>query len=271
MNISNTTSTQILFPNLSGKNSQIAAGDSFFPDPFPLQTDTFHIKSSAMAQTAPPMNEFNKETSPDKQGGIEKLPEKPGVTPKTTFTFRDFLDVINPLQHLPIVGNIYRAITHDEIKAPARILGGGLFGGMVGAAIGIVNSIFSKLTGKDIGEHVASLFKENDTIASHTQTDQDGEKKEALHASSPEGIPMASVSLTRTFPDALVETADSLQSSLEKNIGNIHPANNTTAPGLRSIPFEQRLALADYQRIAAQLQMFNNKDEPMESTLDLYH
>lgn len=270
MNISNTNSTQILYPNGQGRNSRIPGGDSFFPDPFPLQADTFHIKSAAIPQTAPPMNELNKETSPDKPDGTEKLPGKPGITPKTPFTFRDFLDVINPLQHIPIVGNIYRAITHDEIRAPARILGGGLFGGLMGAAIGVVNSVFSKLTGKDIGEHIASLFKENNTIASRTQTDPDGEKKEELHATSPEVPPMASVGPTRSFPDALVETANSIQSALEKNI-DILPADDITAPGQNSIPFEQRLALADYHRIAAQIHLFNNKEEPMGSTLDLYH
>ena len=53
---------------------------------------------------------------------------------KTSFTVRDFIDIINPLQHIPIVGTLYRNITHDEIKAPSRILGGGLFGGIVGAS-----------------------------------------------------------------------------------------------------------------------------------------
>lgn len=40
-------------------------------------------------------------------------------------TFGEFLDVINPLQHLPIISSIYRAATGDEISLGARLLGGG--------------------------------------------------------------------------------------------------------------------------------------------------
>ncbi|MGB6086494.1 MAG: hypothetical protein WBF74_07845, partial [Parvibaculum sp.] len=31
------------------------------------------------------------------------------------FGFSDFLDVINPLQHIPIVSSIYRELTGDEL------------------------------------------------------------------------------------------------------------------------------------------------------------
>ena len=39
-------------------------------------------------------------------------------------TFGDVLDVINPLQHIPVVSTIYRAITGDEISPGARVAGG---------------------------------------------------------------------------------------------------------------------------------------------------
>ena len=47
-------------------------------------------------------------------------------------TFDDFIDVINPLHHLPIVSTIYRAITGDQISVHARAMGGGLYGGPIG-------------------------------------------------------------------------------------------------------------------------------------------
>ena len=40
--------------------------------------------------------------------------------PPQDFTFDDFLDIINPLQHLPIVSMIYRAITGDNIGLAGR-------------------------------------------------------------------------------------------------------------------------------------------------------
>ncbi len=68
------------------------------------------------------------------------------------FSFRDFLDIINPLQHIPIVSTIYREVTGDKIGGFARIVGGALFGGPIGAVLGGANAIAAQETGKDIGE-----------------------------------------------------------------------------------------------------------------------
>jgi hypothetical protein len=54
-------------------------------------------------------------------------------------TFGDFLDVINPLQHIPVVSTVYRMITGDEIGMGARLAGGALYGGPLGfVAAGVV-------------------------------------------------------------------------------------------------------------------------------------
>ncbi len=74
------------------------------------------------------------------------------------FTFGDFVDLINPLQHLPIVSSIYRAVTGDEISPGARIVGDTLFGGIPGLIGGIVNVAIEEFTGKDLGEHAIALF-----------------------------------------------------------------------------------------------------------------
>ena len=49
-------------------------------------------------------------------------------------TFGDVLDVVNPLQHIPVLGNLYRRATGDSIDPATRIAGGALFGGPFGAA-----------------------------------------------------------------------------------------------------------------------------------------
>ncbi|MBV9862840.1 MAG: hypothetical protein JO267_11920 [Alphaproteobacteria bacterium] len=74
------------------------------------------------------------------------------------FGFHDLLDTINPLQHIPVISTVYRAITHDEPGAVSRIVGDGLFGGMTGFASSVVNVLVQASTGKDIGEHVLSLL-----------------------------------------------------------------------------------------------------------------
>ncbi len=79
--------------------------------------------------------------------------------PSAELRFEDFLDVINPLQHIPIVSSIYRAITGDEIAGPAKVMGGALFGGPLGFVAGIIDAIATQINGEDLGETaVAALF-----------------------------------------------------------------------------------------------------------------
>ena len=48
------------------------------------------------------------------------------------FNFLDLLDVINPLQHIPFVSTLYRALTGDTIAPASRVAGGAPFGGPIG-------------------------------------------------------------------------------------------------------------------------------------------
>lgn len=80
------------------------------------------------------------------------MPARPGLFGSEGFTFGDFLDVINPLQHIPIVSTIYRAVTGDTIKPGSRIAGDTLFGGPIGLAAGVIDAMVQESTGKDIGE-----------------------------------------------------------------------------------------------------------------------
>ncbi len=77
---------------------------------------------------------------------------------KDGFTFGDLLDIINPLQHIPVVSTVYRAITGDKIDAGARIIGGGLFGGPIGLAVSMVSGMVEETTGKDPGEHALAAL-----------------------------------------------------------------------------------------------------------------
>jgi hypothetical protein len=91
--------------------------------------------------------------------------------PEREISFGDFLDVINPLQHIPIVGTIYRALTGDEISPPASIFGGFLFGGPLGFVLAIANAIFEEASGQDLGETVLAALVGDDT-ATDVQTAQ---------------------------------------------------------------------------------------------------
>jgi len=74
------------------------------------------------------------------------------------FSFHDLLSIINPLQHIPVIGTLYRAITGDTIGAPEKIAGDTLYGGLWGAISSLADTAFQAVTGKDIGDTVLALF-----------------------------------------------------------------------------------------------------------------
>jgi len=74
------------------------------------------------------------------------------------FTFLDLLDIVNPLQHIPLISSVYRDLTGDEIDPASRVIGGTLFGGPVGTLAAMVNVSLEESTGKDMGDHVMAFF-----------------------------------------------------------------------------------------------------------------
>ena len=55
--------------------------------------------------------------------------------------FDDFLDIINPLQHLPVIGWAYRKITGDTINPIPAMIGGTLFGGGIGLLTSAIQEV----------------------------------------------------------------------------------------------------------------------------------
>jgi hypothetical protein len=74
------------------------------------------------------------------------------------FSFHDFLSIINPLQHLPVIGTLYRALTGDTIGTPEKIAGDTLYGGLWGAVASIADTAFAAVTGKDVGDTILAMF-----------------------------------------------------------------------------------------------------------------
>ncbi|SIS51062.1 hypothetical protein [Insolitispirillum peregrinum] len=82
------------------------------------------------------------------------------------FSFWDVLDMVNPLQHIPIVSTIYREITGDSIKDVSRVVGGALLGGPIGAAVALVDVGINQTTGKHIDEHMLAMVDGDGSTAS---------------------------------------------------------------------------------------------------------
>jgi len=68
--------------------------------------------------------------------------EETSIFGEDGFTFGDIIDIVNPLQHIPIVNAIYRKISGDTIAPAMQIAGGALFGGPLGAVISFVTTTF---------------------------------------------------------------------------------------------------------------------------------
>jgi len=117
------------------------------------------VRPSSAADTAPAEPApASSETRP--------VEEKPGIKwwSKGSFSFKDILDMLNPLQHLPVISTLYRKLTGDTIGGVARIIGGAIYGraGGIGSMISsVANAIFGAVTGKDMGERIyAAIFGE---------------------------------------------------------------------------------------------------------------
>ncbi|MBN8544066.1 MAG: hypothetical protein J0M34_07370 [Alphaproteobacteria bacterium] len=92
-----------------------------------------------------------------------KAASKSKDTEETEYGFWDFLDLINPLQHIPVVNTIYREVTGDTIKPEMKLAGGAALGGVFGFVSSLADVIFEQETGKDIGSTmVAAVFGDDD-------------------------------------------------------------------------------------------------------------
>lgn len=67
--------------------------------------------------------------------GQVNSPDKPADKDRSqeaSFGLSDVIDIINPLQHIPVISHLYQRMTGDTIGSVAEIVGGALFGGPIG-------------------------------------------------------------------------------------------------------------------------------------------
>ena len=82
------------------------------------------------------------------------------ASPDYGFSFDDLIDMVNPLQHIPVVGTLYRAITGDKMNTAPKILGDTLYGGVTGFVSSVADTIFEKVTGKSVGDTVLAMVED---------------------------------------------------------------------------------------------------------------
>ncbi len=94
------------------------------------------------------------------------------------FTFGDIIDIVNPLQHIPVVSQIYRKLSGDTIAPAMEIAGGALYGGPLGAVISIVSTAFqSQFHNKTETTDPDSPYMDNEATAIAGNLLQDSSQK----------------------------------------------------------------------------------------------
>jgi hypothetical protein len=119
---------------------------------------------------------------------IQQAPQ-PAAEDDSGFGFADFLDLINPLQHIPIVSPLYRPLTGDKIGTVERIAGDTLYGGLMGFAASVGDTLFEEITGKTVGDTVYAFL-----------TGESGESSTTSVAAVPVAVKSAS-RITVALPD----------------------------------------------------------------------
>jgi hypothetical protein len=86
------------------------------------------------------------------------------------WSFHEVLSALNPLQYLPVIGTIYRAVTGDQIPDELRRIGSlvvsGLLGGPIGVAINLAVMAAEKITGIDL-DHTGQMLLTGNAPAGH--------------------------------------------------------------------------------------------------------
>lgn len=196
------------------------------------------------------------------------------------FSFKDLLDIVNPLQHLPVIGSIYRYLTGDEPSGGARIVGDAIYGGPIGFGVGVVTTMLTDRQGEDLGEQVlASVFgpssaeRANDTsIAKSTPTAEQSAQTASLNGST---LPVALAAQgavashgnanTQTPAQAVRLAAKLYRSPAPSNVPNIPKKTSTQHFIAKNAQFDRQMTTTR----TADGRVLNNHPVPLELSSNL--
>jgi hypothetical protein len=100
--------------------------------------------------------------------------------------FHEVLSALNPLQYLPVVGTIYRAVTGDVIPEALRSIGSMIVSGLLGGPIGLVMSAGTTIAEKITGIDPETIATSGLAAVSHPHSAATSVQAVALEAAQPE-------------------------------------------------------------------------------------
>jgi PPE-repeat protein len=147
-----------------------------------------------------------------------------GAAPTDDSFAHDMMEILNPLQHIPIVSVIYRRLTGDKIGPMERIAGDALYGGVIGLASSVANVAFEKLTGKDFGDTALAMLgmdQDKPTAVAAKATAVQTAASDVADAPPAQLIPIAAkpTSPVPTSTPALVQNSELAGIFNPKNVG----------------------------------------------------
>jgi hypothetical protein len=121
--------------------------------------------------------------------------------------FHHMLDVVNPLQHLPVIGTIYRAITGEHIGPVEKIAGDALYGGLWGAVSSIADVALEQITGKSAEDTVLGWLKGSSDTEVAKITAPNITVAQSLPSSDTPALPSAPTAIASAQPNGADVTA----------------------------------------------------------------
>lgn len=153
------------------------------------------------------------------------------------FGFDDFVDMINPLQHIPLVNILYREVTGDEIDSAAQILGSAAYGGFAGAASGIANAIVEEETGRDIGGNFVAMMQGDRSMFSQGRSRLSDKPEDRLSAADDDTRQAPHRSFDEALEDVEQEHQDHPQTDDRQRVADTTERRGQSAPSAVNSPY----------------------------------
>lgn len=120
-------------------------------------------------------------TAPPPNGAIKAFNEDAGPS------FSDVLDILNPLQHIPIINTIYQHLTGDNEGAVADVAGGTLWTGPIGLVTSLIDLAVKSDTGKSVSDNILSWLglDDDEEPVKAAQAEQSEQQQQAVTSAPP--------------------------------------------------------------------------------------
>lgn len=171
------------------------------------------------------------------------------------FELSGLIDILNPLQHIPVLGSVYRSLSGDTISGTSRAIGGAIFGGPIGLVLGIGNAIFAQNHGgQDAAEYTLNQFLRDDpeTALAQNQQNDTADDTAADTAAATDADVQNLAELPENLPATVIQNppAAPLQAPARPayDLGTITPAPPQAMPELMRRALDKYEALIQERR-----------------------